>query len=139
MAKFEDKDDDRVTILDIKNNLKNYSLKELKSLIRVLIDYVYNLTKDKDISNQNIDELEIENVELFEQLTKLKEIFHSLPFKNNLLNERLREIAKSNKKVKGEGSRIQFELEEKLTQGLTGPNCSLERCLELQRHGSYQG
>lgn len=45
VSKFKDEDDDKVTSLDIQNNLKNYTLKELKSLATILINSVCDLTK----------------------------------------------------------------------------------------------
>ncbi len=52
----EDKDY-KVTLLDIKENLKNYSIKELKSLAAVLIDNVNDLTKDKKYFKINLKKL----------------------------------------------------------------------------------
>lgn len=39
-----------------------------------------------------------------------------MSFENDLLNERIKEIGKSGEIGKGEGSMIQFDLEEKLTK-----------------------
>lgn len=39
-ALMEKSDEDKVTILDIKENLKYYSLKELNSLVTILRDFV---------------------------------------------------------------------------------------------------
>lgn len=39
--------DDQVNLLDIKDNLKDYSHNRLKSLVSVLIDNVNELTKEK--------------------------------------------------------------------------------------------
>lgn len=74
-----------------------------------------DLIKYIDLLNKSIDELEIEKVELSELLSKLQESYQSLSFENDLLNERLSEIANFDEQEKGEGSRIQFDLEEKLT------------------------
>lgn len=45
MEKSDDKDDEEVTFLDIKENLKDYSLKEPKSLDSILIYGFCDLTK----------------------------------------------------------------------------------------------
>lgn len=42
MTKYEDEDDDKVNILYIKYNLKDYTLKELKYLTNVLMDTVWS-------------------------------------------------------------------------------------------------
>lgn len=49
MVKSKDNKDEEVTILTIKQNLKDYSLKKLKSLATVLIDSLCDLTKEKDL------------------------------------------------------------------------------------------
>lgn len=48
------------TFLDIKKNLKDYSLKEFKSLANVLIDSVYDVTSEKRCPNKNLIEFEPE-------------------------------------------------------------------------------
>lgn len=42
----DDNEDKLVTLLDIKENLKGYSLSKLKSLASVLIDSLNEITKD---------------------------------------------------------------------------------------------
>lgn len=42
----DDNEEYKVTFSDIKNKLKDYIVKELKSLANVLIDYVSDLTKE---------------------------------------------------------------------------------------------
>lgn len=71
MAKFDDEESNKVTRLDIKENLKDYSFKVLRSLSTVLIDLVYELTKEKYLLNNTFDELEVEKVETTKQLSKL--------------------------------------------------------------------
>lgn len=96
MAKSDDDENEKATILDIKNNLKDYSPKELRSLAIMLIDYECDLTKYKESLSKNIDELEVENMELIEQMPKLQEYCQSLSFENDLLNENLSEKPKFN-------------------------------------------
>lgn len=66
-------------------------------------------------------------------MSKLQKSYQSLSLENNLLNKRLREVFKFDKKVKGEGRRIHFELEEKLTKAQLDLAVSLERTSELER------
>lgn len=54
MDKSDDDDDDKVTLMDIKENLKNYSLKELKFLATILKDTFNNLIKDKECLKKDI-------------------------------------------------------------------------------------
>lgn len=48
------------------------------------------------------------------QVSEIQEKYLLVVFKNNLLNEKPKEIGKSSEKGKSEGSSIQFKLEEKL-------------------------
>ncbi|XP_016558062.1 uncharacterized protein LOC107857737 [Capsicum annuum] len=82
MAKSHDAEDDKVTLLDIKNNLKNYSLATM------LVDTVNELTKDNECLNKNIDKCEEEVVELTVQVTELQQTGKLLSLENDLLNEK---------------------------------------------------
>ncbi|XP_047257487.1 uncharacterized protein LOC124889575 [Capsicum annuum] len=62
-------DDDEVTLLDTKENLKNYSLKELKFLTTMLIDTINELTKDKECWKKDLEKCEKEMVELTVQVS----------------------------------------------------------------------
>lgn len=84
MNKLDDDEDNKITLLDLKENLKNYSLKELNSLSTVLIDTIYEFTKDKESLNKNFDKFKEEKVELTEQLSKLQETYKSLSLKDDL-------------------------------------------------------
>lgn len=55
MAKSDDIEDDQVTLLNIKDSLKNYSPKRLKSLVIVMIDTVGDLIKDKEGIKEDLD------------------------------------------------------------------------------------
>lgn len=48
MSKSNKDEEDEVTFLDIKKNLKDYNLKELRSLENILIDSFCDLSKAKD-------------------------------------------------------------------------------------------
>lgn len=80
VAKSDDDEDAKVTILDIKENLEDYSLKELRSLVVVLKDSMCEIIKVKDLLNKKIDEPEIENVELIEQMSNFKKVVNPFLF-----------------------------------------------------------
>lgn len=63
----------------------------------------------------------------------LQERCQFLSFENDLLNEKLSEIPKCHQKGKSEGSRIQFELEEKLSKSNADLTKSVERNSKLER------
>ena len=52
-----DEEDNQVTLLDMKNDLDNYSLKKLRTLAKVRIDFVIELTSEIDIMNVELDSL----------------------------------------------------------------------------------
>lgn len=88
MANSDVDEDDKVTFLDIKENLKNYSLTELKSLDAVLIDNINDLTKDKEFYKINLEKCEEEDVELNVIVTELQSTSQSLSVENESLNKK---------------------------------------------------
>lgn len=56
-----------------------------------------------------------------------------MSFENDVLDKKLKETTQSCEKGKGEGSSIQFELEEKINKSQLDLTISLERNLELER------
>ena len=52
-----EEEDDKVTLLDMKNDLNNYSLKKLRRMTKVMIDSVIELTSERDIMNAELDSL----------------------------------------------------------------------------------
>lgn len=104
MAKLDDDEDKKVTVLYIKDNLKDYFPKELKSLANNLIDTICELINNKGSLNKNLDDFEVEKVDLVEKISKLQETCQFLSLKNDLLNRKISEISKSNLKEKSEGS-----------------------------------
>lgn len=47
MANSDSESDNHVTLLDIKDNLKDYSINKLRCVASVLIDFLNDLTKEK--------------------------------------------------------------------------------------------
>lgn len=87
---MEDSDDDeynQVTLLDIKENLKNYFTNKLKSLAIVLIDIVNELTKDKEGLKKDLKKCEKEMIELSVLVTELQAVSKSFYHENDLLNK----------------------------------------------------
>ena len=54
---FNEEDEDKVTLRDMKHDLNNYSLKKLRTLANVMIDSVFDLTSERDIMNAELDSL----------------------------------------------------------------------------------
>lgn len=52
IEKSDNQDDKEVTFLDSKENIKDYSLKEVNSSANVLIDAFCGLTKEKEFFNK---------------------------------------------------------------------------------------
>ena len=50
-----EEEDDKVTLLDMKHDLNNYSLKKLRTMAKVMIDFVIELTSERDIMNAELD------------------------------------------------------------------------------------
>lgn len=72
----------------------------------MLIDSICELIKDNELLSKKINVIKVEKVDLTEQMPKLQENCRYLSFENDFLNEKVIEIPKYHKKVKGEGRRI---------------------------------
>lgn len=57
MEKFDDEDDEKVTIFDTKQNLITYSVRRLRNLANVLTYSVIELTTKKYSMNNSLDSL----------------------------------------------------------------------------------
>lgn len=66
----------KVTLLNIKQNLKDYSLKKLKSLANVLIDSLCDIKKEKYFLKVSLDDFENKKIAL---------TFKSLSWKKSLV------------------------------------------------------
>ncbi|XP_069150409.1 uncharacterized protein [Solanum lycopersicum] len=66
-----EEEDDQVTLLDMKNDLDKYSLKKLRTLAKVMIDSVIELTSERDNMNAELDSLTENKVKLEEKMSKI--------------------------------------------------------------------
>lgn len=94
---------------------------------------VYEHTNEKAKLKENLAKYEKEMVELSVQVVEHQDTCKTLSCENNILNTRLDEITKHNFKRKGEEKRIQFYLEEELTETKASMTISVERNLVLER------
>ena len=69
MAHTENEEEDNhVTLLDMKNDLDKYSLKNLRTSAKVMIDSVIELTSERDTMNVELDSLTENKVKLEEKI-----------------------------------------------------------------------
>lgn len=74
MAKSDDEnDEDGVTLLNIKKNLYTLSVRRLRKLANILIDFVKELTTEKDSMNSSLDSLSEEKVMMIVQMSVIEE------------------------------------------------------------------
>ena len=72
MSHTEDvEEDNQVTLLDMKNDLDKYSLKKLRTLAKVMIDSVIELTSERDTMNDELDSLTENKVKLEEKMSRM--------------------------------------------------------------------
>ena len=71
MAHTENEEEDNhVTLLDMKNDLDKYSFKKLRTLAKVMIDSVIELTSERDTMNAELDYLTENKVKLEEKMSR---------------------------------------------------------------------
>lgn len=74
MAKSDDEnDEDGVTLLDIKKNLYTLFVRRLRKLANIFIDFVKELTTEKDSMNSSLDSLSEEKVMMIVQMSVIEE------------------------------------------------------------------
>lgn len=71
MTNTDDNEDKPVTLLDIKENLKVYSLSKLRSLAYMLISFLDNLANYKENLKEALEKYEKEVIELSVQVSEL--------------------------------------------------------------------
>lgn len=144
MADIDKSKDKPTTLYDIKESLEEYSLRKFISLASVLIDFLNDLVKDnkdlkeaqeerkediikisdrgaeltneKKILTEELSKYTDEIMKLNTQISEHQATCMGLVYENDELNKTVNEISKKDLKGKGEGSKIQFQLEEDLTK-----------------------
>ncbi|XP_069146079.1 uncharacterized protein [Solanum lycopersicum] len=130
MAHTENEEEDnQVTLLDMKNDLDKYSLKKLRTLAKVMLDSVIELTSERDTM---IVELEIltENKGQFED-TMSRMV--SLELNNSELKNQLCQFTEEAEKLNGKPNSLQAEIHEKLKNSETNLRLSLEKNNKLKQ------
>uniref|UniRef100_A0A0V0IPX0 Putative ovule protein n=1 Tax=Solanum chacoense TaxID=4108 RepID=A0A0V0IPX0_SOLCH len=120
MAKSDDEDnEDKVTLLDIKQNLNTYSVRRLRNLANVLIDSVIELTTEKDSMNISLDILSEEKTVTTAHMSFIEEQLTVLEAENLELKNQLSLMIEKSGKRKGEVTSLQTELEASLNTAET--------------------
>ncbi|XP_069151990.1 intracellular protein transport protein USO1-like [Solanum lycopersicum] len=111
MAHTENEEEDnQVTLLDMKNDLDKYSLKKLRTLAKVMIDSVIELTSERDTMNDELDSLTENKVKLEVKMSRMV----SLESNNSELKNQLNKITEEAEKLNGMSNDLKAEIQEKL-------------------------
>ena len=105
-----EEEDNQVTLLDMKNDLDKYSLKKVRTLAKVMLDSVIELTYERDIAIVELDSLTENKVKLEEKMSRMV----SLESNNSELKNQLNQITEETKKLNGMSNSLQVEIQEKL-------------------------
>ncbi|XP_069148130.1 MAR-binding filament-like protein 1 [Solanum lycopersicum] len=124
-----EEEDDKVTLLDMKNDLNNYSLKKLRRMTKVMIDSVIELTSERDIMNAELDSLTENKVKLEERMSKMV----SRESDNTDLEKQLNQITEEAEKLNGMSNGLRVEIEEKLKNSEKNLGLSLEKSNRLEK------
>ncbi|XP_070015295.1 uncharacterized protein [Nicotiana sylvestris] len=127
----EDKEEDKVSFLDIQRNLKTYSKKKLMSLVNVLIDAYYNLINEKNSLIEEIGDIEQERDNMLVSIEDLKEQVEEVTIEHNLLKNQTKKWM-DNTKDKEVASEAQLDLESELKKFKTSLVAELEKNRQLQ-------
>ena len=68
-----EEEEDKVTLLDLKQDLNTYSLKKLRTLANVMIDSVLEWTSERDIMNAELDNLTENKDKMEEKMLKMED------------------------------------------------------------------
>ncbi|XP_069150922.1 sporulation-specific protein 15-like [Solanum lycopersicum] len=129
MAHTENEEEDnQVTLLDMKNDLDKYSLKKLRTLAKVMLDSVIELTSERDTMNAELEIL-TENKGQFED-TMSRMV--SLELNNSDLKNQLCQITEEAEKLNGKSISLQAEIQEKLNNSEKNLSLSLEKSNKLE-------
>lgn len=104
MAKTEDDNEEweEATLLEIKQHIKDFSLKKLNILVNVLINSLCDLTKRDKFLNKKLYDCENEKIALDVQISELEEKVGIVPLKIIDLKEKVRRFSKFGSKGKSD-------------------------------------
>ncbi|XP_069144523.1 spindle pole body component 110-like [Solanum lycopersicum] len=125
----DEEEDNQVTLLDMKNDLDKYSLKKLRTLAKVMIDSVIELTSEKDTMNAELDSLTENKVKLEEKMSRMV----SLESNNSEHKNQLNQIIEEAEKLNGMSNGLQAEIKEKLKISEKKLGVSLEKSNKLEQ------
>ena len=129
MAHTENEEEDnQVTLLDMKNDLDKYSLKKLRTLAKVMIGSVIELTSERDTMNAELESLTENKVKLEEKMSRMV----SLESDNSELKNQLNQITEEAEKLNGMSNGLHAEIQEKLKISEKKLGVSLEKSNKLE-------
>ncbi|XP_069144342.1 uncharacterized protein [Solanum lycopersicum] len=123
-----EEEDNQVTLLDMKNDLDKYSLKKLRTLAKVMINSVIELTSERDTMNAELENLTKNKVKLEEKMSKMV----SLESNNSEHKNQLNQITEEAEKLNGMSNGLQAEIQEKLKNSEKNLGLSLEKSNKLE-------
>ncbi|XP_069148265.1 uncharacterized protein [Solanum lycopersicum] len=124
-----EEEDDKVTLLDMINDLYNYSLNKLRTLAKVMVDSLIELTSERDNMNAEIDSLTENKVKLEEKMSKIV----SLESDNSKHKNQLNQITEEAEQLNGMSNGLQVEIQEKLKNSEEKFGLSLEKSNKLEK------
>ena len=130
---FNEEDEDKVTLRDMKHDLNNYSLKKLRTLTNVMIDSVIDLTSERDIMNAELDSLTENKAKMEEKMLKMEDKMTSLESDKTELKKQLSQKNEEAEKLNGRSNGLQVEIEEKLKTTKKNMALAVEKSTNLEK------
>ena len=118
-----EEEDDKITLLGMKNDLDNYSLKKLRTLEKVMLDSVIELTSERDTMNAELEILTKNKGQFEDTMSRMV----SLELNNSELKNQLCQITEEAEKLNGKSNSLQAEIQEKLKNSEKNLVCHLKR------------
>lgn len=131
--KSDGEEKNEVTLFYIKKNKYDYSPKKIKKLANVLLNSVCELTAERELLEDKVENLEHEKLALTIQLFEVGDQSLKLKSKNKDLMDQLKKMDESDGKGKKKASNIQINLEEKLKNSQKLLITTLRKNEELER------
>ena len=130
MAHTENEEEDnQVTLLDMKNDLDKYSLKKLRTLAKVMLDSVIELTSERDTMNAELEILTKNKGQFEDTMSRMV----SLELNNSELKNQLYQITEEAEKLNGMSNGLQAKIQEKLKISEKKLGVSLEKSNKLEQ------